>query len=87
MNAINYSQIHELVMKIPAGKLSIAYNLLMDLIKKEEDSILPQSNFMNLPLNERRRIMAQQAHEMIAHYERETGKRQDWQAGEFTDEY
>ena len=44
---------------------------------------------MNLPLNERRRIMAQQAREIIFHYEREweSEERQSWQAGDFADEY
>ena len=87
MDVITYSQIHELVMKLPAGKLSLAYNLLVDLIKKKEDEILSQSNFMNLPLNERRRIMSEQAQKMIFHYEQNTGERQEWQAGEFNDDY
>jgi ribulose 1,5-bisphosphate carboxylase large subunit-like protein len=87
MNIITYSQIHELVMRLPAEKLSLAYNLLIDLTKKKDDEILTQSDFMNLPLNERRRIMAQQAREIIFHYERESGERQSWQAGDFADEY
>jgi len=87
MDVITYSQLHELVMKLPAGKLSLAYNLLADLSKKKEDKILPQSDFMNLPLNERRRIMSEQAQKMIFHYERDTGDRQEWQTGEFNDEY
>ncbi len=86
MNAITYSQLHELVVRLPAGKLPLAYNLLADLIKKEEDEILPKSDFMNLPLNERRRIMAQQARDMIFHYERDSDIRQTWQGGDFADE-
>jgi len=87
MNAITYSQIQELVMRLPAAKLPLAYNFLMDLSKKEDDELSPRLNFMLLPLNERRRIMAQQAQEMLFHYEREAEERQEWQGGDFTDEY
>ena len=34
MNEITYSQLHELVMRLPARKLTLAYNLLADLTKK-----------------------------------------------------
>ena len=87
MDVVTYSQINELVMRLPAGKLSLAYNLLVDLIKKKEDEILSQSYFMNLPLEERRRIMSEQAQNMIFHYEQDTGELLEWQAGEFNDEY
>ena len=87
MNVITYSQLNELVMKLPAGKLSLAYSLLADLTKKEGDEILSKSDFMSLPLNERRRLMAQQALDMISHYERDSENRQTWQAGDFADEY
>lgn len=50
----------------------------------EEDSS-NQPDFMRLPLVERRRIMAQQAEEMLAHYAQTEMDRQDWQAGEFVD--
>jgi len=53
MNTITYSQIHELVMRLPATKLPFVYNLLVDLSKKESDDSSPQLNFMFLPLNER----------------------------------
>jgi len=87
MSAITYSQIQELVMKLPASKLRLVYNLLVDLAKKDEDELSPQSNFMLLPLNERRRIMNQQAKQMMAHYEQSETERQAWQAGDFIDEY
>jgi len=88
MNAITYSQIQDLVMQLPAAKLPLAYNLLVNLSKKEDkNEPLPQSDFMRLPLNERRRIMAQQAQEMIFHYEQEVGERQEWQGGDFVDKY
>ncbi len=88
MNTITYSQIQDLVMRLPAAKLPLAYNLLVNLSKKEEENkFLPQSNFMLLPLNERLRIMAQQAREMIFHYEQEAEERQEWQGGDFVDKY
>jgi hypothetical protein len=87
MSAITYSQIQELVMRLPATKLPLVYNLLVDLAKKEEDELSPQLNFMLLPLNERRQIMTQQAKQMIAHYEQAESERQAWQAGDFIDEY
>ena len=83
MNAITYSQIQELVMKLPVTKLPLVYNLLVDLAKKEADDLSPPLNFMLLPLNERRRIMTQQAKQMIAHYEQAESERQAWQAGDF----
>ncbi len=49
MNVIICDQLHELVMKLPVGKLTLAYALLADLTKKEDDEILPKSNVMNLP--------------------------------------
>ncbi len=87
MEAITYSQVQELVQKLPATKLLLAYNFLIDLADKETDWQSPQLNFMLLPLNERRRIMAQQAKQMVAHYEQTSEERQTWQAGEFLDEY
>jgi len=40
--------------------------------------------FMRLPLDERRRLMAEQAERMVKHYEshRETAVRQHWQGGD-----
>jgi hypothetical protein len=87
MSDITYSQLQELVMKIPAGKLALAYNLLINLSKNEEYAKSPQENFMLLPLNERRRIMEKQAKDMILLYEREKGERDEWQGGDFLDEY
>ena len=87
MNAITYSQVHELLVKLPAAKLPFVYNLLLDLSKKESDNLSPQLNFLRLPLNERRRIMIQQANELISHYKQEERERQAWQAGDFMDEY
>jgi len=86
METIAYSQVQELVMRLPARKLPLAYSLLADLVEEEADALSPQIQFMLLPLAERRRIMAQQAEKMIAHYEQSAVERQAWQAGDFSDE-
>ena len=87
MDTITYSQIQELVNQLPAAKLPLAYSFLVDLAKKAEDAQSPQFNFMLLPLNERRRIMAQQAEQLVAHYERTETERQVWLTGDFIDTY
>ena len=87
MDTITHSQVQELVNRLPAKKLQLAYSLLVDLADKESSEISPQLNFMLLSLNERRRIMAQQAEQMVAHYEQTAHKRKIWQAGDFIDEY
>jgi len=48
-------------------KLLLAYRLLLELAEKESDTSSHQIDFMRLPLEERRRIMAQQAEQMTAH--------------------
>lgn len=83
MNAVTYSQIQELVQQLPAIKLPLAYNLLTDLAKKEVDEQASPSDFMLLPLSERRRIMAQQALQMITHYEQTQAERQAGKAETF----
>jgi hypothetical protein len=86
METITYSQVQELVRKLPATKLPLAYNLLLDLADQEVDTLSSHLDFMRLPLDERRRIMAQQAEQMVAHYEQTTVERQGWQAGDFLGE-
>jgi len=87
METIAYSQIYDLLMRLHAAKLHLAYELLTDLGKKEEYELSPQSKFMLLPRNERHRIMMQQAKDMISHYEQTAEERQEWQSGDFADEY
>jgi hypothetical protein len=87
METVTYSEVQELVKKLPAVKLPIAYNMLIDLADTETDIKSSRSNFMFLPLNERRQILAQQAKQLIAHYQQTTDERQIWQAGDFVDEY
>jgi len=70
-------------MRLPARKLPLAYNLLVELVEKESDELTPQAQFMLLPLAKRKRILAQQAKQMVAHYEKSAVERQEWQAGDF----
>ena len=86
METIIYSQLHELITRLPTKKLPLAYNLLLDLADQELDTSSPQVDFMFLPLSERRKIMALQAEEMVAHYEQTEAERQEWQSGDFIDE-
>ena len=83
METIAYAQIQELVMRLPARKLPLAYSLLIELVEKESDELSPQVQFMLLPLAERQRIMARQVKKMVTHYEESAVERQVWQAGDF----
>lgn len=87
METITYAHIQELVKRLPATKLPIAYHLLSNLAAEETDIPSPQLDFMLLSISERRRIMVQQAERMVAYYKQTAEDRQEWQAGEFNDEY
>lgn len=87
MDTITHSQVQKLVNQLPVKKLPLVYNLLVDLADKESSEISHQLNFMLLPLNERRRIMAQQAEQMVSFYKETAHERETWQAGDFIDEY
>ena len=69
------------------NKLPLAYDFLVGLADKESSEISPQLNFMLLPLNEQRRIMAQQAEHKVSHYKETAHESSEWQAGDFIDEY
>ncbi|MEK6621964.1 MAG: hypothetical protein AABZ13_05735 [Planctomycetota bacterium] len=69
METITYIQVQRLIKKLPETKLSLAYRLLLELVGKEVDMLSPQADFMRLSLDERRRILAQQAEQMKIHYE------------------
>ena len=83
METITYSQVQELVMRLPVKKLPVAYHLLVDLSVSDADSPSFQEDFMLLPIAERRRLMAEQAKQMTAYYEQTASERQAWQAGGF----
>ncbi len=87
MRTITYTQVQELVDQLPAAKLERAYNMILDLTEKKVDTESPQVDFMKLPLSERRKIMKQQAKQMAAHYKKTVAEREEWQSGEFIDEY
>jgi len=86
MDTITHSHVQELVSRLPIKRLPLVYNFLVDLTDNESMEISPQLNFMLLPLSEKRRIMAQQAEQMVSHYEETAQEREVWQAGDF-DEY
>jgi len=84
MPTITHSQLQQLVKELPETKLPLAYRLLVELGEghADADTPSPQLAFMRLPLQERRRSMAQQAEAMVAHYQDTAGARQEWQAGD-----
>jgi len=84
-SAYTYSQVQELVRKLPVKKLPVAYQLLADLSVSDASSLSLQEDFMLLPIAKRRRLMAAQAKQMVAHYERTASERLAWQAGDFVE--
>ena len=82
---VTYSQVRELVTRLPLKKLPLAYQVLVDLSVSDADASSFQQGFMLLPLTERRRLMAEQAKQMMAHYEQTASERQAWQAGAFVE--
>lgn len=87
METITYSQVQDLISRLPITKLPLVYNWLMDLTAKETNQSSPQIDFMRLPLSERRRIMMEQAGQLVTHYAQTASERESWQSGDFTDEY
>ena len=85
METITYSQVQELVQQLPAERLPAAYELLRELADRGE-TLQSQLDFKQIPLAERRRILARQAEELKAHYEQSSEERSEWQAGDFLDE-
>ena len=87
MEAITHAQVQEVVQRLPVTKLTFAYSLLIDLADRETASPSAQTEFLRLPLSERRRLLTLQAQQMKAHYEQTARERQAWQGGDFVDEY
>ena len=79
MNSVTYTQVQELVAHLPVTKLPRAFAMLKSLAN--EDVIAPsiQIKTLNLPLAERRRMLAKQAEEMLVHYEETSTEREEWQ--------
>ena len=44
-----------------------------------------RQDFVQLPLGERRRLLAQQAQQLMTHYEQTASERDEWQAGDFVE--
>lgn len=82
METVTYSQVQELVQRLPAERLPAAYQVLEELVDRGE-TLQSQLDFKRLPLEERRRILAHQAGELKAHYEETSEERSAWQAGDF----
>lgn len=77
MEKVTYTQVEQLVKKLPKAKLPIAYHLLVDLINRDVDEQAPQAAFMRLSLEERRQLLAQQAKQMKGHYEQMSDEQPD----------
>ena len=86
MEAITYTQIQQLVEKLPETKLPLVYRFLLELADKDVEPQSPQADFMRLSPEERHRLLSEQAEQMKAYYEQTADERTEWQAGDFVDE-
>lgn len=82
METITHAHVQELANKLPETKLSLAFHFLQNLVDKDEET-MSQKDFASLSIDERRRILAQQAKQMKSHYEQTRTERTEWQAGDF----
>ncbi len=82
MKTITHAHVQELANKLPKTKLSLAFHFLQTLVDKDEET-MSQKDFASLSIDERRRILAQQAKQMKSHYEQTRANRTEWQAGDF----
>ena len=87
METITYTQVQQLVEKLPEAKLALAYDLLLELVEKEIGPQSPQVEFMKLSVEEQQSLLSQQAEQMKTHYEQTADERTEWQAGDFIDEH
>ena len=81
MKTVTHAEVQQLVTKIPETELPLAYCLLAELAKGETQS--PQTTFMHLSADERRKVLGQQAEQMKTHYEETADQRTEWQSGDF----
>jgi hypothetical protein len=86
MGSVSVAEVQELVRQLSAEKLPHAYRLLRDLAEQQGNASA-QVEFMRLPVADRRRLLTQQAAEMVSYYQETTADRQDWQTGDLRDEY
>ncbi|MBN2090226.1 hypothetical protein JW964_11490 [candidate division KSB1 bacterium] len=87
METITYNDIQNLIQQLPNSKLPVAYRLLIELAEKDFDFESPQLNSMLLSLEERHKMLAKQAELMKIYYDQTSDERQEWQGGDFFDEY
>lgn len=85
MQTVTYGQVQDLVGRLPIQKLPVAYRFLADLTREEHVLSSPQREFLTLSVTERRKLLAQQAEQLIAHYEETINERSAWEAGDFVD--
>jgi hypothetical protein len=85
MPAVTYTQVQELVARLPVDRLPAAYDLLRELIAEQSQPELSQEVFMRLPLAERQHQLAHQAAEILAHYEYAAEERELWQGGDVSE--
>ena len=52
----------------------------------EQAALRERQAFMRLPLTNRRRVMAEQAQQLAAHYEQTAAERELWQGGDLVDD-
>jgi hypothetical protein len=78
MQTITYTQLQDLVAKLPKDKLPMAYRLLEELTTPEPEVLSPQAAFMRLPIEERRRILREQAQQLAAYYAQTDKERLEW---------
>ena len=86
MKTITYTQVQQLIEKLPETKLALAYHLLLELVVKEVEPQSPQAEFMKLPVEEQQILLSQQAEQIKTHYEQTADERTEWQTGDFIDE-
>ena len=90
MGNVTHAQVRELVNSLPETKLSIAFQILQNLAERDAESLsqddLSRSSriaFGDSSLDERRKLLSQQAERMKVYYEQSGDERAEWQAGDF----
>ncbi len=94
MGYVTYSQVQEVVRRVPLNKLPEAYKFLLKLAlapdggrkeglnRQTAQTLSYQDKFMGLPLAEQERLMAEQAARMVSYYEQTANEREIWQGGD-----
>ncbi len=85
METITYSQVYDLIKRLPPNKLLAAYRMLTELGNGELHTRSLAEEMMSLPIAERRRMLVEQAKQMEEFYRHTVDERSDWQAGDFVE--